>query len=99
MFPYGNILQLYNNVSIRKYQVFFKGDTMTFSDRLIKLQKERKLDKKAIFTACNISRISYYRYESGERTPTYEALLALADYFNVSIDYLVGRTDNPEINK
>jgi len=72
---------------------------MTFSDRLITLQKERKLEKKDIFTACKISRISYYRYESGERTPTYEALLALADYFNVSLDYLAGRTDNPEINK
>ena len=72
---------------------------MTFSDRLVKLQTERNIDKKTIYTACNISRISYYRYESGERTPTYEALLALADYFNVSIDYLVGRTDNPEINE
>jgi transcriptional regulator with XRE-family HTH domain len=72
---------------------------MTFSERLVQLQQERGIDKKDIFTACNISRVSYYRYESGDRTPTYEALLALADYFNVSIDYLVGRTDNPEINR
>lgn len=72
---------------------------MTFHERLIFLQETRGLSKKDIYSACNISRVAYYRYESGERTPTYEALFALADYFGVSIDYLVGRTDNPEINK
>lgn len=72
---------------------------MTFSERLLQLQAERNIDKKEIFSACNISRVSYYRYENGERLPTYEALVALADYFGVSIDYLVGRTDNPQINK
>ena len=87
MYPYGNV----------KY--FFEGDTLTFSERLVQLQQERGLDKKDIYNACNISRISYYRYESGERPPTHEALLALADYFDVSLDYLVGRTDNPKINR
>lgn len=72
---------------------------MTFSERLIKLQTERNIDKKEIFSACNISRVSYYRYENGERMPTCEALIALADFFGVSIDYLVGRTDNPRLNK
>ena len=39
------------------------------------------------------------RYETGEREAGYAELIALADYFNVSIDYLLERTDNPEINR
>lgn len=72
---------------------------MIFSERLVYLQTAKKVDKKDVFTTCNISRVTYYRYESGERLPTLETLIALADYFGVSIDYLVGRTDNPEINR
>ena len=39
------------------------------------------------------------KYESGKRIPPTETLLILADYYNVSIDYIIGRTDNPQINK
>jgi len=39
------------------------------------------------------------RDEIGERRPTYDMLIKLADYFDVSLDYLVGRTDNPNVNK
>lgn len=39
------------------------------------------------------------RYETGAREADYETLVKIADYFNVSIDYLLYRTDNPEINK
>ncbi len=39
------------------------------------------------------------RYETGEREADYATLIALADYFNVSIDYLLCRTDNPAINR
>ena len=39
------------------------------------------------------------KYESGERTPTTDNLLILADYYQVSIDYLLCRTENPEINR
>ena len=42
---------------------------------------------------------SISRYEKGIREADYQTLVLLADYFNVSIDYLLGRTDNPEINK
>lgn len=37
-------------------------------------------------------------YSSGEREPSMSTLIALADFFNVSIDYLVGRSDKPERN-
>lgn len=39
------------------------------------------------------------RYETGEREADYATLIAIADYFNVSIDYLLERTDNPVMNK
>lgn len=39
------------------------------------------------------------RYENEERQADYDTLIRIADYFDVSLDYLLGRTDNPEINK
>jgi len=39
------------------------------------------------------------RYESGAREADYRLLIRFADYYNVSIDYLLCRTDNPELNK
>ena len=72
---------------------------MDFPTRLKTLRKERNLTQKQIYEAVNMSPLGYQRYEYGEREPAYSKLLALADYFNVSMDYLAGRTDNPEINK
>ncbi len=42
---------------------------------------------------------SISRYENGEREADYRTLIAFADYFNVSIDYLLERTDNPHLNR
>lgn len=67
----------------------------TLSERLIQLQTERKLLKKDIAEAVGISTMAYYRYESGKRLPDTEILSKLADYFNVSADYLLGRSDDP----
>ena len=47
----------------------------------------------------NMNQNTISRYETGERQPGHDELIALADYFDVSIDYLLGRTDNPETNK
>jgi transcriptional regulator with XRE-family HTH domain len=44
-------------------------------------------------TEVGVSEILWRKYEAGTRTPTFEALIALADYFEVSLDYLVGRSD------
>ncbi len=69
---------------------------MTFPERLIFLRKSRNLTQKQIYSAIGMSAVGYQRYEYGEREPAYQNLIALADYFNVSIDYLVGRSDDPE---
>lgn len=72
---------------------------MNFSMRLKNLRVERNLTQKQVYEAIGLSSLGYQRYEYGQREPAFQKLLALADFFNVSIDYLVGRTDNPEVNK
>lgn len=72
---------------------------MPFSERLITLRKERNLTQKQVYEAVDMSALGYQRYEYGTREPAYKNLIALADYFDVSIDYLVGRTDNPNSHK
>lgn len=47
----------------------------------------------------NMNQNSISRYETGEREADYKTLIAFADYFNVSIDYLLGRTDDPTFHK
>lgn len=47
----------------------------------------------------NISIRTYQRYEQGTREPKYDTLLIISNYLDVSLDYLFGRTDNPEINR
>lgn len=39
------------------------------------------------------------KYENGERVPPTETLMRLADFYDVSMDYIMGRTDNPKINR
>ena len=70
-----------------------------FSERLKQLRLSKNLKQSDIAEILNISVRSYRRYEINENLPTFEKLIIIADYFNVSIDYLVGRTDNPELNK
>ena len=47
----------------------------------------------------NTNQNTISRYENGEREADYRTLIAIADYFNVSVDYLLERTDNPKINR
>lgn len=68
-------------------------------ERLKQLQAEQSSLKKDIAAKLGISVMAFYRYERGERQLPTDKLIALADYFGVSIDYLVGRTDNPKINR
>ncbi|MGI5897098.1 MAG: helix-turn-helix domain-containing protein [Oscillospiraceae bacterium] len=66
------------------------------SDRLQELQKQSGILKKDIAQAVGLSIMGYYRYERGEREPSMSTLIALADFFDVSLDYLVGRSDELE---
>ena len=66
-------------------------------ERLQQLKQEQNLRQKDIAEEVGIPLRTYQRYEYGVRQPTADVLVALADYFNVSIDYIVGRTNNPKI--
>ncbi|MBQ8432936.1 MAG: helix-turn-helix transcriptional regulator [Clostridia bacterium] len=63
--------------------------------RLKKLRKQRKISQLKLAMDLNMNQNSISRYETMEREADYETLIKFADYFNVSIDYLLGRT--PEI--
>lgn len=70
-----------------------------FEQNLRHLRDIRNLSQQQVADSLNMSKVGYQNYETGKRRPTFEMLIALADFFDVSIDYLVGRTDNPEINR
>lgn len=70
---------------------------MSFPERLKSLQAERGVTKKKVYQTIGMSPAGYYLYEQGEREPTLSKLVALSNFFNVSVDYLIGRTDNPQI--
>ncbi len=70
-----------------------------FSTHLKSLRQSKNLTQKQLATEINASERGIQNYEAGVRKPTYDILISLADYFDVSIDYLVGRTDNPNSHK
>ena len=67
--------------------------------KLRELRKARKISQLKLALDLNMNQNSISRYETGEREADYRTLIAFADYFNVSIDYLLERTENPEINR
>lgn len=68
-----------------------KGKMMEF--RLKNLRKERKISQLRLAIDLNMNQNAISRYENLEREADYETLIKFADYFNVSLDYLLGRTD------
>ena len=72
---------------------------MDFAERVLDLRKARGLTQKQLAANAGLSEIGVQSYERRVRKPTHDALISLADFFDVSLDYLVGRTDNPAINR
>lgn len=68
-------------------------------DRLKRLRKEKKLTQKELGEKINVSKVSVSGYESGERTPDTDNLRRLADFFDVTSDYLLGRSDDPRLTE
>ena len=65
-------------------------------ERLKQLRKEKQLTQSELGEKINVTKVSISGYESGNRTPDTDTLQKLADFFEVSTDYLLGRTDTPE---
>ena len=66
---------------------------------LRKIRKEKGISQLKLAMDLSMSQNSISRYENGQRQADYETLIKFADYFNVSIDYLLERTENPDINR
>jgi len=71
----------------------------TFNQRLKELRKKSNKTQAEMALLLEISSRQYQFYEADQSYPSFHGLTALADYFQVSLDYLVGRSDNPEIKK
>ena len=68
-------------------------------NNLKKLRKQAGLTQISLQMKTGIEQALLSKFENGYRIPPTETLMQLADFYNVSMDYIMGRTDNPEINK
>lgn len=71
-------------------------DKKVFSTRLSMLRKERKISTRALATEIGISQQAISQFEKEMTYPHVNTLTAIAEYFDVSLDYLVGRSDVKE---
>ena len=67
--------------------------------RLKELRKKKGISQLRLATELNTTQNTISRYETGEREPGIDELIKIADYFHVSVDYLIGRTENPRMNR
>ena len=68
-------------------------------NRLKELRKNHKLTQVSLQMQTGIEQALLSKFENEERIPPTETLLRLAEFYDVSIDYILCRTEKPEINK
>ena len=73
------------------------GDIM--QNRLKELRKTRKYTQMRLQMETGIEQALLSKFENGERIPPTETLYRLAEFYNVSMDYILCRTDKPEVNR
>jgi transcriptional regulator with XRE-family HTH domain len=64
---------------------------MGFRQRLQRLREKQRISRRVLSELCGLNANAIRRYERGEAEPTLHSLVAIAEFFEVSIDYLVGR--------
>ena len=72
---------------------------MKFAEVLKNLRKERHMTQEELSALLNVAKSTVSMYEQGERMPNLEMLESIADIFNVSIDFLFGRQDGPNLQE
>ncbi len=70
-----------------------------FAERLQQLRKQKGITQRKLGFDLYLSQNSISQFENGKRHPDNRILILIADYFNVSVDYLLQRSDNPHLNK
>ena len=66
----------------------------SFPDRLKELRNAKGVTQKSMAEFLGVTETSYQYYEYGKREPNHETTIKLADFFDVSLDYIVGRSDS-----
>ena len=66
---------------------------MEFRQRLQKLREKKRISRKVLSELCGLNPDAVRRYERGEAEPTLHSLVAIAEFFEVSVDYLLGKND------
>ena len=74
----------------------FFGDDMNL--RIRDIREDNDLTQKQISEILNCDQSLYSKYERGDREIPLALIIKLADYYETSVDYLIGRTDNPKVN-
>ncbi|MCD7824168.1 MAG: helix-turn-helix domain-containing protein [Oscillospiraceae bacterium] len=81
----------------KEYNKSIKERGHLIAQRMKKLRKDKDVTQSQVCDTTGINRINYSGYENEKATPNAETLVRIADYFEVSVDYLMGRTDDPKI--
>lgn len=68
-------------------------------NNLKKLRKEKGITQISLQMKTGIEQALLSKYENGDRVPPTETLMTLADFYDVSMDYIMCRTDNPKLNR
>ena len=80
-----------------RYDILFKGDRMY--QRIRDLREDRDLKQRELAEVLNCSQRVYSNYELGQRDLPTDVLIKLSQFYNVSVDYLLGLTNNSRKNK
>ena len=75
-----------------------RGVDVAHYRRIRELREDHDLTQRQLANYLNMPQPQYFRYEQGYRDIPTDILIALADFYNTSIDYILGRTDNPHSN-
>jgi transcriptional regulator with XRE-family HTH domain len=67
-----------------------------FAKRLKRLREDAGMQQQDMAKVLKIAKSTYHNYETGKREPDIDTLKIIAEYFNVTVDYLIGKTDHPQ---
>ncbi len=83
----------------QKERYDFMHNSQEVSNIIKSYAKSKKIAIGKMLSDCNLSKNTLSSMQSGGYLPRAETLIKIADYLDCSVDYLLGRTDNPEVNK
>lgn len=87
-------MQIYHFGILLSRVIILKAET-----RIKQLREQKGITQLKMAMDLNMNQNTISRYESGVHQADYNTLIAIADYFDVSIDYILMRTDNPHLNR